>query len=255
MGSYRFSIVCGSSPVLLRQESHFASLPKVILTRLKLLVPRKFQDLRLGGIRVQNLRGWSCLICNFAELLQKNLNLVQQFQKCPCRSILNLAKKYITNYFLPLHQKVQYRTRWHFQNCKIYLLPDGISNSAPIFTNHVTVLCQSFKTSLFWSGDWTILERQITDDFSQFQSSKSISSEDIFAKRLKFLSIILQNKRLRHVFVQFPAKTWNMIFLVIFEKKSASIFSKVGSKESQWNTYEKSIFWSFSGQIRANVIF
>ena len=34
-----------------------------------------------------------------------------------------------------------------------------------------------------------------------------------------------------------------MIFLVIFqkisEKKSASIFSKVGSKESQWNTDEK----------------
>ena len=34
-----------------------------------------------------------------------------------------------------------------------------------------------------------------------------------------------------------------MIFLVIFEKisekKSASIFSKVGAKESQWNTDEK----------------
>jgi hypothetical protein len=92
-------------------------------------------------------------------------------------------------------------TRWHFQNCKIYLLPHGISNWASIFTDHVTVLCQSFKTSFFWSGDWTILERQITDDFSQFQTSQSISSEDIFAKRLKFLSSILQNicKGLRHV--------------------------------------------------------
>ena len=136
-------------------------------------------------------------------------------------------------------------TRWHFQNFKIYLLPDGISNWAQIFTDHVTVVYKFLMESFFWSGDWTILERQITDDFSQFQTSKSISSEDIFAKWLKFLSSIPQNncKSLSSAFLQFRARTRNMIFLVIFqkisEKKSASIFSKVGSKESQWNTDEK----------------
>ena len=122
----------------------------------------------------------------------------------------------------------------------------------PRFDNKETIYFHScfiythnpLKTSFYWSGNWTILERQIDDDFSQFQTSKSIS-EDIFAKWLKFLPSILQNicKRLRRAFLQFPAETRNMIFLVIFqkisEKKSASIFSKVGSKESQWNTDEK----------------
>jgi hypothetical protein len=115
-----------------------------------------------------------------------------------------------------------------FQNCKIYLLPGGISNWAKIFTDHVTIVCQSFKASFFWSGDWTILERQITDDFLQFQTSKSISSEEIFEKWLKFLSSILQNifKRMRRAFLQFTAKTRNMIFLVIFEKKVLWFFRK-----------------------------
>jgi hypothetical protein len=36
-------------------------------------------------------------------------------------------------------------TRRHFQNCKVYLL----QNWAPIFTDHVTVVCQSFKTTFF----------------------------------------------------------------------------------------------------------
>jgi hypothetical protein len=36
-------------------------------------------------------------------------------------------------------------TRWHFPNCKIYLLPDGISNWVQIFTDHVTVVCHYFR--------------------------------------------------------------------------------------------------------------
>ena len=124
-------------------------------------------------------------------------------------------------------------TRWHFPNCKIYLLSDGISNWAHIFTDIATVVYdiqymikvwytvyQTLITRFFWSGDWTILECQITDDFLQFQTSKSISSENIFGKWLKFLSSTPQNicKRRSQAFLQLTAETRNMIFLVIFQK-------------------------------------
>ena len=114
-----------------------------------------------------------------------------------CRYILNFAKNCITNYFWPKHHKVQYvykKTLSKLQNVSPSKLSSNVHRSR-YGSNSI------FKDTLFLSGDWTILERQITDDSSQFETPKSISSEDIFAKWHKFLSSILQNicKRLRHV--------------------------------------------------------
>jgi hypothetical protein len=91
------------------------------------------------------------------------------------------------------------------------------------------------RKGFYWSGDWTILERQITDDFSQLQTSKSISSEDIFAKWLKCLSSIPQNicKRFSRAFLQFQARTENMIFLVIFQK----IYEKRKPVKHWWESW------------------
>jgi hypothetical protein len=169
------------------------------------------------------LRGYTTLIWHFLGEIYWKLTVHEKNRKCWFVDLSLILRK-STSQIIFDHYTNRYSivTRWHFPNCKIYLLPDGISNWAQIFTDHVTVVCQSFKTSFYLSGDWTILERQITDDFSQFRTSKSISSEDIFAKWLKFLSSILQNicKRLKRAFLQFPAKTRNMIFLVIFQKIS-----------------------------------
>jgi hypothetical protein len=66
-----------------------------------------------------------------------------------------------------------------------------------------------------------------------------------FQNLLKFLQKLVLNKRKLHtsVFVKFRPQTQNMNFPSsrekFFEKKCASIFSKVGSKESQGNTEEK----------------
>ena len=143
---------------------------------------------------IVNLRGYATLIWHILGKIYWKLKAHEKNRKCLFVDLSLIFQKNAPQISFD-HQTNRYSvfTIRHFQNCKIYLLPDGISNWAPIVTDHVTVVCQSFKASFFWSGKWTILERQITDDFIQFQTSKSISSEDIFAKWLKFLSSILQN--------------------------------------------------------------
>jgi hypothetical protein len=84
---------------------------------------------------------------NILKTLVLALRAHEKHRKCLFVSILNFAKSASEIIFDHYTNRYSMFTRRNFQKCKIYLLPDGISNWAPIYTYHVTVVCRFLKTS------------------------------------------------------------------------------------------------------------
>jgi hypothetical protein len=112
-----------------------------------------------------------------------------------------------------------------FQNCKIYLLPDGISNWAQIFTDHGSI--SIFIDELFLIGrlnnSRTTNNRRFftISDFKIYLLREYIwKMAKIFIKYFSEHNVLNICKRWRRAFLKLTAKTRNMIFLVIFEKIS-----------------------------------
>jgi hypothetical protein len=99
------------------------------------------------------LRGYIWIIWHIHGDIFWKLRAHEKNRKCWFVDLSFIFRKNVSqNIFDHYTDRYSIVTRGHLPNCKNYLLPDGISNWAQIFTDHATEVCQSFIVELFLIG-------------------------------------------------------------------------------------------------------